>query len=68
MRRQMKRGKARTPCPIRQRYRHNDQGLAAFSIAFSAAGVPKSTGCFGTSFETAVFFLACSAVAAPDCE
>ena len=33
-------------------------GVALFCIAFSAAGVPMFTVCFGVSFETAVFFSA----------
>ncbi len=41
--------------------------MAAFSIAFSAAGVPMFTDCFGISFDTAVFFCACAAVVVPDC-
>ena len=57
MRRQWKRGKARTPCPCGLRLPQSVQGLAAFSIAFSAAGVPMLTVCFGISFETAVFDL-----------
>jgi len=53
---------------MNQQVLHGNQGLAAFSIAFSAPGVPMLTVCFGISFEMAVFDLACAAVAVPDCE